>query len=172
MAVKVDKEMFAEFWDARGSEYYASDEDVSYFLYEQMAEGNDQYLEMLYVPSLEPVSTVDLDDWSSVMNWVNNASVQIDVEWMDDDGQTMTPKEYFGSADQLLAKVLSAVADANYSGVSVWAVTVECDGQSLELIYNDAECWGLGHGDSVLVVEDLSEVTNHTGYFEYSGDAG
>ena len=168
MAVKVDKELFAEFWNARGGEYYASDEDVRYFLYEQMAEGTDRYLELLYVPNLAPVSSVDLSDWVSVMEWVNNASVQIDTVWMDEDHQSLTPKEYFGSADRLLASVLSAVADANYSGASVWGVTVECDGQSLELVYNDADCWGLGHGDSVLVVKDLSEVENYTGYFEYS----
>ena len=168
MAVKIDKELFAEFWNALGGEYYASDEDISSFLYEQMAEGTDQYLELLYVPNLAPVSSVDLSDWVSVMEWVNNASVQIDTEWMDEDHQSLTPKEYFGSADQLLASVLSAVAEANYSGASVWGVTVECDGQSLELVYNDADCWGLGHGDSVLVVKELSEVENYTGYFEYS----
>jgi len=165
--VQVDSRLFEEFWEARGKNYLAVDEESKFLLHELMTDVENHFLDIVCIPEQPPVATVDMSSWSSVIEWVNLSSIPIYFDWMEDEQQTRSPHEYFGSREKLLADVIEAVIEENLSSCSVWSVQLECCGRSLELVYNDTECWGLGHGDSVLVVEDLSKVTSHTGYFAY-----
>jgi len=168
MSVKVEKSLFDELWTACGTIYLPINEETKDFLHEQMEAVNDQFLDVACVPNLAPVTTVDMNSWQSVIKWLNTSNAHIYFDWLDVEEQTLSPQEYFGSRDKLLADVLDAATEQNFSGCSVWAVEIECNGRTLQLIYNDVECWSLGHGDSVLIVEDIAQVTDHDGFFAYT----
>ena len=176
MAVKVDKELFAVFWNARGGEYCASDE-VKSFLYQAMYDSDDDsYLDMIYAEGLGDVFSVDLDSWESIASYAHDAGYDL-IDVLPDGFEidplaSTSPRTLFSKPETLLSLMLSRFTSIEDDSELVWAIEISNDDRVLHLVYHNLPCWGLGHGDSVLVVEHLSEVASHKGYFKHSRDVG
>ena len=69
----------------------------------------------------------------------------------------------------LIALALDALrtkADAGELELTGIACTEIKNGdRTLLLIYEDGDAWGLGHGNYIEVIEDLSELTEAAGYY-------
>lgn len=176
MAVKIDKELFAEFWNARGGEYYASDDEVRSFLYEAMDDSDDLYLDIIYADGLSDVHSADLDSWESIAAYAHDAGYDL-IDVLPDGFEidllaSTQPRSIFPKPENLLSAMLSRFTSLEDDSELVWAIEISNDDRVLHLVYHNLPCWGLGHGDSVLVVEHLSEVASYKGYFKHSRDAG
>lgn len=160
-----DSEFFDRLWSSKGS-VYTSVEDM-WLLYELYTES--QYTNIVHV-KMPPVNTKILDSWPSTIKFIEQSHIDLydilaeDVEL---DGNTPpSPTEVFGSVENLVEEIVKFSVERNYTGTSVSAITLECDSRSLELLFDDADMWGLGHGQSVLVIEKFDDWMQHNDYHD------
>jgi hypothetical protein len=169
MPVKCPPEIFKQFYDRRGEEV-CPNEAGQEFIYHALAEEHDfTGIVPIFLPELE---NDILRDWEKFEYWCDD--VQYKLLWkLIDEGdfydldEDSTPIDFFGSINSITEKILSILRDpANEDSQSLVCSEIESDGLNLFLIYLGSwEGWGLGHSNTVLVLDTLEELTMDKGFY-------
>ena len=166
MAVQCPPELF-EFFEKSCGSWVTPDDDGQTFLYEAQAESEFPGVVSLDVPELDDKS---FDDWEKFEYWCDD--IRRELMWKlvadlgDYDEETVTPRQLFKTKEAVKEKILFTLCSSESEGTAdVTCVEIEFYGVTLFLIYEDADAWALGHGDSVLVVKSLDELTPEFGYY-------
>jgi len=163
-------ELFKFFQQSEG--WATPSENGRQFLY-------DAFYEYFEWSDLTPLSIPNLDkltfqDWKKFEYWCDD--IKRNLMWRlvnesDEDFKesyaNSTPKKYFKSKAEVLKRVIDYCCDGSMEDVeNILYVEIQCSNQKLYLIYLDHDDWTLGHGDTVLVVKSLSELTRKKGFYK------
>jgi hypothetical protein len=166
MAVQCPPELFELFEKSCGG-WITPDDTGQIFLYQAQAEFEFPGVVSLDIPELDDKS---FDDWEKFEYWCDG--MRGELMWAlvadmgDYDEETITPRQLFKTKDAVKEKILSTLCSSESEGAAdVTCVEVESNGATLFLIYEDSMAWALGHGNSVLVVKSLDELTPELGYY-------
>jgi len=169
MSVLCPPEIFKQFEDGCGGDVSAEGE-VRDFLYDALGEGFDfTGFIPLAIPDLDDKS---FEDWQQFEYWCENMRlelmwklVDVDDEKFNDAYENSSPKAYFQSKDAVKEKIIATLCSSSEESSSVVSVEIESNSKKLYLIYEDSMEWELGHGDTVLVVKSLDELTPEMGFY-------
>ncbi len=166
MAVQCPPELFELFEKSCGN-WVTPDEKGQTFLYDAQAETEFPGVVSLDIPELDDKS---FGDWELFEYWCEDMRLQLMWELVADmgdyDEETVTPRQLFKTKEAVKEKILFTLCSSESEGTAdVTCVEIEFNGVTLFLIYEDADAWALGHGDSVLVVKSLDELTPEFGYY-------
>ena len=166
MSVQCPPKLF-ELFEKSCGDWVAPDEEGQTFLYDAQAETEFPGVVSLDIPELDDKS---FDDWELFEYWCEDMRLQLMWELVADmgeyDEETVTPRQLFKTKEAVKEKILFTLCSSESEGTAdVTCVEIESNGVTLFLIYEDADAWALGHGDSVLVVKSLDELTPEFGYY-------
>jgi hypothetical protein len=167
MEVKCPPKIFEEFQAACGDWIYPDDKG---FLYKALGEGLDfPGVVSLEIPELDDKA---FDDWTLFEYWCDDIRndlmyklIEIEVD-EDFDKEERSPREWFKSKKAVKEKIIAVICSDEYESADVMCVEIESEEQRLFLIYKDADAWALGHGEGVLVVKSLDELTPELGFYD------
>lgn len=164
------KEIFDKLWAARGS----GTNDESYVSFAHKALAVSAFTGLIRL-SFDQVKATHIESWDSTEDWITDQGMDLSLEDVfskyDDDlwSEAIMPCHFVKDGNGLIALAVDALrtkADAGELELTGIACTEIKNGdRTLLLIYEDGDAWGLGHGNYIEVIEDLSELTEAAGYY-------
>ena len=170
MSVKCPVEIFEQFTKGCGG-WVRPDRGGQQFLYDALGED-------FYFAGVTPLKIPEFDNetfgnWQKFEHWCEKIELKLMWAIVDDNEkdfeiafEKFSPKRYFGSKAFAKKKIIDAICGGKLAGVeSVMYVEVYCGKKKLFLIYIGQDRWTLGHGDRVLVLKSLSQLSKKNGFY-------
>ncbi len=168
MSYQCPQEIFNEFYRNKNTKFSPSEQGMT-FIYESIADGIE-YLGMVHahIPSLDEDI---LSDWSEFAYWVEDIGlnledlIDLDAQEIDEDDPRINPIEYFESEENIKKNAIRAIMNQN-SYIGPGCIELHFENKTLYLIFTDLDAWGLGYGDDVLVVDNLDNLNEKSGFYD------
>jgi hypothetical protein len=160
-------ELFEVFWSARGAN--TQNEKAVSFATEVFC-NHLEYTDLLFV-NIPSFNSAILNDWDKLEYWLDDMQCNLDVQKVFEpdfdytDESAPTPSTIIATFEELKVAALNAIFEENYGQLNVGYVEIKNSGKRVFLVYKNFDAWSIGHGDSVNVVESLSELTEGKCYY-------
>ena len=173
MSIPCPEEIFEEFRNGIGK-WVRLSRDACGFVYGEGLSEID-FLDVLSLNTLELYEST-FSDWDSLTDWCESVTAGLDLlSVVDQDSEEFDqayndgrPSDYFGTIQDLKNRILKHLTDdgSDRYETMVAFFEVEHQGQKLYVILTELDGWSLGHLDTVVVVENLDQLTPELGFYD------
>ena len=155
------------------------DEECLEFAYEAM--GSDElYFTDIISLNFGDLKHDDLNNWDAVENWISDLGLRLDLESIfpksidDIYAEAILPSALVRDVADLKSIVLRAIKSGyENSGSSdfgfrniISCLPISNGTEELQLVFTDLDSWSLGHANWVVVVGDLDELSEDSGFYQ------
>lgn len=161
-------ELFEQLWNSKGEWFTPTTSEGSDFLYEALSA--DMNFSGMFQISIPPITEDALSDWELFESWLENIDPKVSLDDFNLEEENLwsdgapKPVVLLGSENEISNKILDILRN-NPDPVGLACVDIQANNRTLIMLYDNLDAWALGYGDTVLVVENLEELTEEMGFY-------
>lgn len=167
--ISCPNDLFKKMSDSRGSWFTAVSSEEKDFLNEALSMDLD--FTGLYLVSIPAITEGALNDWEFFEYWLEDINPKVSLDDFNLDGYDLysegcpKPSLLIGCENTIKQKIVHILRDKPQDDAGLACVQIHANDKTLWLLYEDIDSWGLGYGDTVMVVADLEELTEKNGFY-------